>query len=94
MGTVSTIMQTVQQTQQQTEQHNLGINLNDTHLIATEQCQQLLHNSTVVGTDSEEEPGMFNSLDITQQIIHKVSNKYRTYNHLYLHPHPLSQTQH
>ena len=67
MGTVSTIMQTVQQTQQQTEQHNLGINLNDTHLIATEQCQQLLHNSTVVGTDSEEEPGMFNSLDITQQ---------------------------
>ena len=60
-------MQTVQQTQQQTEQHTLGINLNDTHLISTEQCQQLSHNLPVVGTDSEEEPGMFNSLDITQQ---------------------------
>ena len=60
-------MQTVQQTEQQTEQHNLGININDTHLISTEQCQQLSHNPPVVGTDSEEEPGMFNSLDITQQ---------------------------
>ena len=58
-GTVSTIMQTVQQTQQQTEQHTLG-----TNLIPTEQCQQLL---PVVVTDSEEESGMFNSLDITQQ---------------------------
>ena len=56
-GTVSTIMQTVQQTQQ-TEQHTLG-----TNLIPTEQCQQLL---PVVVTDSEEESGMFNSLDITQ----------------------------
>ena len=58
-GTVSTIMQTVQQTQQQTEQHTLGKNL-----IPIEQCQQLL---PVVVTDSEEESGMFNSLDITQQ---------------------------
>ena len=68
-STVSTIMQTVQQTQhqQQTEQHNLGININDTHLVSTEQCQQLSHNPPVVVTDSEEEPGMFNSLDITQQ---------------------------
>ena len=68
-STVSTIMQTVQQTQhqQQTEQHNLGININDTHLISTEQCQQLSHNPQVVVTDSEEEPGMFNSLNITQQ---------------------------
>ena len=60
-------MQTVQQTQQQTEQHTLGINTDDTHLISTEQCQQLSHNPPVVGTHSEEEPGMFNSLDITQQ---------------------------
>ena len=59
VGTVSTIMQTVQQTQQQTEQHTLG-----TNLIPTEQCQQLL---PVVVTDSEEESGTFNSLDITQQ---------------------------
>ena len=59
VGTVSTIMQTVQQTQQQTEQHTLG-----TNLIPTEQCQQLL---PVVATDSEEESGTFNSLDITQQ---------------------------
>ena len=68
-STVSTIMQTVQQTQhqQQTEQHNLGININDTHLISTEQCQQLSHNPQVVVTDSKEEPGMFNSLNITQQ---------------------------
>ena len=66
-STVSTIMQTVQQTQQQTEQHNLGINMNDTHLISTEQCQQRSCNPPVVVTDSEEEPGMFNSLDITQQ---------------------------
>ena len=58
-GTVSTIMQTVQQTEQQTEQHTLG-----TSFIPTEQCQQLL---PVVATDSEEESGMFNSLDITQQ---------------------------
>ena len=66
-STVSTIMQTVQQTQQQTEQHTLGINTDDTHLISTEQCQQLSHNPPVVGTHSEEEPGTFNSLDITQQ---------------------------
>ena len=66
-STVSTIMQTVQQTQQQTEQHNLGININDTHLISTEQCQQLSHNPPVVGTDSEEEPDTFNSLGMTQQ---------------------------
>ena len=59
VGTVSTIMQTVQQTQQQTEQYTLG-----TNLIPTEQCQQLL---PVVATDSEEESGMFNSLDITHQ---------------------------
>ena len=58
-GTVSTIMQTVQQTQQQTEQYTLG-----TNLIPTEQCQQLL---PVVATDSEEDPGMSKSLDITQQ---------------------------
>ena len=58
-GTVSTIMQTVQQTQQQTEQYTLG-----TNLIPTEQCQQLLQ---VVATDSEEESGTSNSLDITQQ---------------------------
>ena len=58
-GTVSTIMQTVQQTQQQTEQYTLG-----TNLIPTEQCQQLL---PVVAIDSEEDSGMSNSLDITQQ---------------------------
>ena len=58
-GTVSTIMQTVQQTQQQTEQYTLG-----TNLIPTEQCQQLL---PVVATDSEEDSGTSNSLDITQQ---------------------------
>ena len=52
-------MQTVQQTQQQTEQYTLG-----TNLIPTEQCQQLL---PVVVTDSEEESGTSNSLDITQQ---------------------------
>ena len=57
VGTVSTIMQTVQQTQQQTEQYTLG-----TNLIPTEQCQQLL---PVVVTDSEEESGTSNSLDIT-----------------------------
>ena len=57
-GTVSTIMQTVQQTQQ-TEQYTLG-----TNLIPTEQCQQLL---PVVATDSEEDSGMPNSLDITNQ---------------------------
>ena len=57
VGTVSTIMQTVQQTQQQTEQYTLG-----TNLIPTEQCQQLL---PVVATDSEEESGSSNSLDIT-----------------------------
>ena len=57
-GTVGTIMQTVQQTQQQTEQYTLG-----TNLIPTEQCQQLL---PVVATDSEEDSGMSNSLDITQ----------------------------
>ena len=61
VGTVSTIMQTVQQTQQQTEQYTLG-----TNLIPTEQCQQLL---LVVVTDSEEESGTSNSLDITQQNI-------------------------
>ena len=100
VGTVSTIVQTVQQTQQQTEQHTLGINIDDTHLIPTEQCQQLSHTLPVVATDSEEEPGTFNSLDITQQNKHKLSNQYHTYNHLYLHlhphqhPHPLSQTQH
>ena len=60
-STVSTIMQTVQHTQQQTDQHTLGINTDDT------QCQQLSHNLPVVGMHSEEEPGMFNSLDITQQ---------------------------
>ena len=54
-------------TQQQTEQHTLGINIDDTHLIPTEHCQQLSHTLPVVVTDSEEEPGMFNSLDITQQ---------------------------
>ena len=59
VGTVSTIMQTVQQTQQQTEQYTLGANL-----IPTEQCQQLL---PVVVTDSEEESGTSNSLDITHQ---------------------------
>ena len=58
-GTVSTIMQTVQQTQQQTEQYTLG-----TNLIPTEQCQQLL---PVVATDTEEDSGMSNSLDITHQ---------------------------
>ena len=58
-GTVGTIMQTVQQTQQQTEQYTLGSNL-----IPTEQCQQLL---PVVATDSEEDSGMSNSLDITHQ---------------------------
>ena len=58
-GTVGTIMQTVQQTQQQTEQYTLG-----TNLIPTEQCQQLL---PVVATDSEEDSGTSNSLDITQQ---------------------------
>ena len=58
-GTVSTIMQTVQQTQQQTEQYTLG-----TNLIPTEQCQQLL---PVVATDSEEDSGTSNSLDITHQ---------------------------
>ena len=58
-GTVSTIMQTVQQTQQQTEQYTLG-----TNLIPTEQCQQLLQ---VVATDSEEDSGMSNSLEITHQ---------------------------
>ena len=56
-GTVSTIMQTVQQTQQ-TEQYTL-----DTNSTPTEHCQQLL---PVVATDSEEESGMCNSLDITQ----------------------------
>ena len=56
-GTVSTIMQTVQQTQQ-TEQYTLDINSTP-----TEHCQQLL---PVVVTDSEEESGMCNSLDITQ----------------------------
>ena len=58
-GTVGTIMQTVQQTQQQTEQYTLG-----TNLIPTEQCQQLL---PVVATDSEEDSGTSNSLNITQQ---------------------------
>ena len=58
-GTVSTIMQTVQQTQQQTEQYTLG-----TNFIPTEQYQQLL---PVVVTDSEENSGMSNSLDITNQ---------------------------
>ena len=58
-GTVGTIMQTVQQTQQQTEQYTLG-----TNLIPTEQCQQLL---PVVATDSDEDSGTSNSLDITQQ---------------------------
>ena len=58
-GTVSTIMQTVQQTQQQTEQYTLG-----TNFIPTEQHQQLL---PVVATDSEENSGMSNSLDITNQ---------------------------
>ena len=58
-GTVSTIMQTVQQTQQQTEQYTLG-----TNFIPTEQYQQLL---PVVVTDSEENSGTFNSLDITNQ---------------------------
>ena len=58
-GTVSTIMQTVQQTQQQTEQYTLG-----TNVIPTEQYQQLLQ---VVATDRQEESGMSNSLDITQQ---------------------------
>ena len=60
MGTVSTIMQTVQQTQQtqQTEQYTV-----DTNSTPTEHCQQLL---PVVATDSEEESGMCNSLDITQ----------------------------
>ena len=53
--------------QQQTEQHTLGINIDDTHLISTEQCQQLSPNPPVVGTHSEEKPGTFNSLDITQQ---------------------------
>ena len=56
-GIVSTIMQTVQQTQQ-TEQYTL-----DTNSTPTEHCQQLL---PVVVTDSEEESGMCNSLDITQ----------------------------
>ena len=56
-GTVSTIMQTVQQTQQ-TEQYTL-----DTNSTPTEHCQQLL---PVVATDSEEESGTCNSLDITQ----------------------------
>ena len=59
VGTVGTIMQTVQQTQQQTEQYTLG-----TNFIPTKQCQQL---SPVVATDSEEDSGMSNSLDITQQ---------------------------
>ena len=59
LGTVSTIMQTVQQTQQQTEQYTLG-----TNFIPTEQCQQLL---PVVATDSEEDSGMSNLLDITHQ---------------------------
>ena len=58
-GTVSTIMQTVQQTQQQTEQYTLG-----TNFIPTEQSQQLL---PVVATDSEEDSGTSNSLDITNQ---------------------------
>ena len=58
-GTVSTIMQAVQQTQQQTEQYTLG-----TNFIPTEQCQQLL---PVVATDSEEDSGTSNSLDITNQ---------------------------
>ena len=58
-GTVSTIMQTVQQTQQQTEQYTLG-----TNFIPTEQSQQLL---PVVATESEENSGMSNSLDITNQ---------------------------
>ena len=58
-GTVSTIMQTVQQTQQQTEKYTLG-----TNLIPTEQCQQLL---PLVATDSEEDSGTSNSLDITHQ---------------------------
>ena len=57
VGTVSTIMQTVQQTQQ-TEQYTL-----DTNSTPTEHCQQLL---PVVVTDSKEESGMCNSLDITQ----------------------------
>ena len=52
-------MQTVQQTQQQTEQYTLG-----TNLIPTEQCQQLLPR---VATDSEEDSGTSNSLDITHQ---------------------------
>ena len=58
MGTVSTIMQTVQQTQQ-TEQYTL-----DTNFIPTEHCQQLL---PVAATDSEDESGMCNSLDITHK---------------------------
>ena len=58
-GTVSSIMQTVQHTQQQTEQYTLG-----TNFIPTEQCQQLL---PVVATDSEEDSGTSNSLDITNQ---------------------------
>ena len=66
-SSVSTIMQTVQKTHQQTEQNTLAINTDDTHLISTEQCQQLSHSPPVVGTHSEEEPDMFNSLDITQQ---------------------------
>ena len=87
VGTVSTIMQTVQQTQQQTEQYTLG-----TNLIPTEQCQQLL---PVVVTDSEEESGMSNSLDIThhnnslditqQHKIHNLSNKYHTVTYIYYH---------
>ena len=58
-GTVGTIMQTVQQTQHQTEQYTLG-----TNFIPTEQFQQLL---PVVATDSEENSGTSNSLDITNQ---------------------------
>ena len=65
-GTVSTIMQTVQQTQQQTQQQtNLGVNINDTHLISNEQWEQLSHNPQVIVTGSEEEQGRFKSANAT-----------------------------
>ena len=50
-GTVSSIMQTVQQTQQQSNlAEDTTININDTHLISTEQWQQLTNGTKFLQT--------------------------------------------
>ena len=62
-GNVTSILHTVQQTQQHSQQQsNLGVNINDTHLISNEQWEQLSHNPQVIVTGSEEEKGRLNNL--------------------------------